>query len=170
MLIQTLAPGRPVAPWEIADAVTAWARDNGREGARLVWSAPMKCWCIEFDLKADDPRMAGWRDGRLKRKPVETVVLHKQKGTSAHFEAMDLEQMGASGIRALLDEGNLWSGTGKYPGGLMEAVKAVEEKNDRVRAEFERVAVENARLRARDERSWVTGTPRVSVPDNIESA
>lgn len=157
----------PPVPWDIRDEVILWAREHGREGGRVVWYGGSMCWAIEFDLKADDPRMKGWQEGRLQRKPREVVFLHEPDG-KGHMIPLNIAELGASGIRKLLDEGNLASGTGRYRS-LTDACQSVVEHNQKLEQWMEDTAVENARLRARDDRRQILDLPMVNVPDNIVS-
>lgn len=159
-----------VIPYQFADAVEMWARERGRH-ARIGWNSATNCAVIDFTLRADDPRMRAWQEGKLRFEPKESVLLHYRKCDSKGVEsgpyiAMDLEQKGVSGIIDMLNEGDVLSGTGKYRD-MQEAVQAVERNNERLRATMREAAVENARLRARDDRRRVAGLPLVSVPENI---
>ena len=155
-------------PWQYQEAVELWARQNRGTHARMAWNPVLRCVEIQFELKPDDPRMKGWQEGRLKMKPVESVFLHRWDKAKKAYVAIPLEELGVSGLEALLDKGNLWSGRGEYRG-LMEAVKAADEHNQKLERQVEEASIEAARLRARDERRWLQGAPVVSVPTNLEN-
>ena len=155
----------PSVPWDVSDAVILWAREHGREGGRVVWYGGSKCFAVEFDLKADDPRMKGWLEKRLKVKPKDVVFLHEPDG-KGHYTALNIADLGVSGIVRLLDEGNLMSGTGRYKS-LTAACNAVVEHNQKLEQAMEDAAVDNARLRARDDRRQILDLPTVSVPIDI---
>ena len=161
------APKVGGAPPEIAEAVELWAREHRGTHGKIVWNAVMKCWEIQFELKPDDPRMKRWRDGKLRVKPVEPVYLHRQKmvdGRPApHYEGIPLEELGVEGVLAWLDEGNTWSGRGRHKS-FDAACKAADAHNERIREMITKEAEENARLRARDERKRILGTPWTTVP------
>lgn len=159
-------------PWQFDDAVKLWAREHGKANATIRWNAATKCAVIEFTLRNDDPRMRHWQEGRLKFEPKETVFLNKQvtdgKGKAyGPYVAIDLEQLGVSGLIDMLNEGDVQSGTGRYRD-MQEAIHAIEGRNEQMRAKMREAAVENARLRARDMRRQVFDLPLVSVPENLE--
>lgn len=154
-------------PWEISDEVELWAREHGRHG-RCVWNPVLRCAEIQLELKADDPRMKGWQEGRLKTKPVESIYLHRQEVRGGPFVAVDLNELGASGVRAWLDRGNMWSGTGEYPN-LHTACMAADRHNLELEEKMKAEAVENARLRARDNKRQIFDLPLVHVPADLES-
>lgn len=130
----------------------------------------MRCWVVELDLRDDDPRIGAWKEGRLRVKPVESVPLHRT-GKTGHLEAIPLDDLGASGVVALLDEGNVLTGRGKYSS-LMHAVRAVEDRNTYLEEQMEKAAVEAGLDTAdRHKRQILEGMghslPFVTVPESI---
>lgn len=153
-------------PWDWADAVEVWAREQGRHG-RLVWNTVLRCYEAQIDLKDADPRLLAWQQGKVRQKPVESVFFHRQDKPGGPWVAMDLQQMGPSGIRKYLDEGNLWSGRGRYRN-LMEACRAADDHNQRLEAIMAEAAEQGARDNAREHRRQLFDLPLVSVPANVE--
>jgi hypothetical protein len=166
------APKGAPAPLDVREAVELWARANRGTHGTIAWNPLMNCWQVNFDLKDDDPRMKSWRDGKLKVKPSEPVYLHRQKknkdGTpTPYWEAVPLEELGVSGVLRWLDEGNCWSGTGRYAS-FDAACKAADDHNEMLRAKIAKEAEINAGLRARDERKRLLKTPWTTVPAQLE--
>lgn len=157
-----------IPPVEIADGVELWARQQGRH-ARLFWHPIMSCWCIEFELRDDDPRLRKWQDQTIKldSKPTESVPLHSWNPKTNRYEAWDLEQRGVTGIIEHLDKANLLSGRGEH-NTLWEALTAVEAKNEANRQKWKKYAGEGGREHASYIRRRLLGNmPLVSVPANI---
>ena len=153
-------------PWEMADAVELWCRDHGRHG-KLLWNPVVRCYEVRMDLKPADPRMEGWRSGRLKRKPVEPVYLHRQEVVGGPYVAISLDELGVEGLKARLDRGNMWAGRGDYHN-IHEATLAIDAHNLEVEQKMKDEAVGNARLNARDHKRQLFNEPLVTVPDDLE--
>lgn len=163
-------------PFAFRDAVELWARQNRGTHGSIGWNEALKCYVIDFDLKPDDPRMKAYRDGRVKHEPKESIPLHRQltkvdpkTGRVTHagpYVAINLEQLGVSGLLEMLDKANAWSGRGEFKT-MREAVQAAEDHNERLRAEIMKAAKENARDFAKDSRRQVFDLPFVNVPANI---
>lgn len=167
------APRAHSAPVDVRDAVELWARQNRGTHGTIVWNQVMNCWECLFELRHDDPRMKAFRDGKLKVRPMEPVYLHRQKRDkhgkiTPYWEAVPLEELGVSGVLRWLDEGNTWSGTGKYRS-FDAACKASDAHNEELRSILEREAEQNAGLRARDERKRLLQTPWTTVPADISA-
>ena len=157
------------APHSFQNAVRLWGWRHGTD-AWLSWNTLLKCWVIELALKDDDPRMKAWQAGEVKRRPSDSVPLQR-RNKSGHLVGIELEELGVSGLERLLDEGNVRSGTGKYPS-LMQAVRAVQDENDRLEQQMEKAAVEAGMETAdRYKRQILEGLghslPRVTVPTTI---
>lgn len=157
-------------PHEIRDAVALWAQQWGRRGT-IAMNHALRCPVIELSLKADDPRMKAYQEGRLKHEPTECIPLHYQRteadgSKSVHYFPLDLADLGVSGVLELLDRGNTWSGRGEY-GSFKEAAQIMGEHNDKLRNMIKEAAVQEGRDRARDMRRQVFDLPLVSVPGNI---
>lgn len=166
------APRAHSAPVDVREAVELWARQNRGTHGTVVWNTVMNCWEIQFELKAEDPRMKAWRDGKLRVKPMEPVFLHRQKraadGTpTPHWEGVPLEELGVSGVLRWLDEGNTWSGQGRYRS-FDQACKAADDHNEALKGMIAKEAEINAGLRARDDRKRILKTPWTTVPANLE--
>jgi hypothetical protein len=113
------------------------------------------CFCVLLTLRANDPMLRAWQEGRLKQaeEPTECVMLHEwvenpQPNRAGHFRPLNLGDYGATGIRMLLERGNTWSGRGEFRS-LNEAVQAVHRKNieqqTKYRAEQRAAAVDVGR-------------------------
>jgi hypothetical protein len=155
-----------VIPWQLSDAVEMWARERGKH-ATIGWNSATNCAVIDFTLRPDDPRMKAYREGKLRFEPKESLLLNYRETDSqgreyGPFLPLDIEQLGVSGVINMLNEGDVQSGNGKYAD-MQQAVHAIERRNAQARAKMKDVAVENARLRARDDRRWVAGQPLVTV-------
>ena len=157
---------RVTIPWDIADAVEMWAREKRGTHGRIAWNAVMRCPVIDFELKADDPRMKAYRDGRLKHEPKESIPLHYQKEGGGPFYPINLTELGVSGLMEMLDRANTWSGRGEFKS-TMAAIAATERKNEALRDSIRAAAKDNARERAKDMRRQIFDLPMVTVPENI---
>ena len=157
-------------PAEIADAVTLYFRAKGRH-ARLVWNEVMRCWQIEIELSGDDPRMKAYQAGVRNARPVEVVPLHHRPKGSTHLVAMDLDEIGASGITELLAQGDLLTGRGEFPD-LLSAIRAQHERNEKHKADMFAKAFEaGMEATERNKRQILEGLghslPFVTVPNNV---
>lgn len=157
---------RVTIPHDIRDAVELWARQNRGTHGKIAWNLALNCAVIDFELRANDPRMKAYQDGRLKHEPKESIPLHFQKEGGGRFFPINLMELGVSGIITLLDKGNTWSGTGEYPN-MMKAIGAAERGNEQMKESIRAAARDNARDRYRDQRRQILGLPFVNVPDNI---
>ncbi|MCK5316323.1 MAG: hypothetical protein KAJ55_00335 [Anaerolineales bacterium] len=153
-------------PFDIADEVELWAREQGRHG-KLVWNQLLQCHEVQLSLKGDDPRMRAYQEGKLRKEPVESVFLHRQETPGGHFIGMNIQDLGSSGIRSLLDKGNLLSGRGEFRD-LYQAVKAVDDQNQALEDLMAKEADENSRANARDHRRQLFDLPLVPVTKNLE--
>jgi hypothetical protein len=121
-----------VIPWQIADAVILWARARGRT-ARVYWNDVVGCPTIELSCLPDDPKWVAWQEGRLRHPPCEPVFLHHHDPATKRYRAIDLEEYGADGIVAWLEEADTHSGRGSH-GSLYDAVRSQIESNEATRA------------------------------------
>ena len=104
---------------------------------------------------------------RLKKKPHEYVHLHRQEKIGGPLVAIDIEDLGVEGLKERLDKGNLMSGRGEH-NNIYAATLAVDAHNLEVERRMKDESINNARLRARDNKRQIFGDPMVSVPDNLE--
>lgn len=151
-------------PWDIREEAELWARERGRH-ATVSWSRPMNCLVVSLDLKPGDPRLEGWISGRLKVEPREDIFFQRRKGV--HLVGIPMGELSASFVRNYLQEGDLWSGRGRY-NGLDAACKAAADHNERLSQKMKEAAVEDARQNARDHRRQVFDLPLVSVATDLE--
>lgn len=168
----------PTAPVEFADAVEQWARGYGRH-ATLKYVPLMGCWSVNLSLKPGHPDLKAFQEGRASVEPTEGVLLvewdeaagppNKTTGNPmGEYRAVDLEEYGPSGIVALLERGNTWSGRGEF-GSLADAVRVAATRN---REEKERIKArlrDDARHLAADQRRQILGIPFVGVTRNLST-
>lgn len=153
--------GLPLPPPEIAEEVERYARDHGRS-AKLHF-VPYGGWFVEFSLRPNDPQMQLYQEGKVPEPPTERVWFHVDNpragkrmlrgGTEPPYLALDIYQMGASGVREFLERGNTWSGRGLY-GSHAEALRKAQERNDTMRRKTKERAKEAARFEQREKRRW----------------
>lgn len=151
-------------PVEMQDAVELWARSKGRH-ARIAYIPAMRTYVVEIELKADDPRMRGWQEGRLPVKPTEQVFLHYQPKPGSSFKPLALEDIGVSGLMEILNKGDMTSGRGEYSS-PQEVVNAIGRRNEALEESIKKAARDNARQRGRDLYRH-THVPKTTVPTNI---
>lgn len=166
------------APVEVADAVELWARQYGRH-ATMKFVPEMGCWSVNLSLKPDDPAMRRYQEGVATEVPTEGVLLLEWDATLGEVDpltgrkrgahrAVSLEEYGASGVVALLEKGNTWSGRGEFAS-LQEAVIGAATRN-RERAEKVKESQRQwARDYAGDVRRQVCKIPYVRVGVELET-
>lgn len=142
---------RRTPPWELSDAAQMWARDTGRRFGRMEWNPFVECWVIHFGRKATDPVRRAWQENQLEEEPTESIMLHEWDKQKNRYVPIPLEDLGASGLRELLDAASLTSGRGEHKS-LQEAVTKVRENNNRVREKNRKLARE-----AGEEIDWLFG-------------
>lgn len=145
-------------PWEIEEAVKLWARQWGR-GATIRMHPVLRCPCIEFELPNESPRMQAWLEGKVKFKPTEFVALHRQDPVTKGFKAIDLNEIGVSGLLSWLDEANSWSG---HSDDIYTSLLKVDEKNEARRATMRKAIEDAAKETAWLHRRRIEGVPFVS--------
>lgn len=125
-------------PASVADAIQSFFRRSGREATTDEWHPLLKCFVVRVSRKETDPVMLLVQSGkRSERQVMESIPLHEPvPGKAMTFKALDLEQMGPSGITKWLEEHDLWSGRGRYRHPL-DASREAEERQKRVQAEQE---------------------------------
>lgn len=155
--------GHPVAPAEVADAVTLWFRQWGRR-AHMEWAAPLGCFVIKATRRPDDPVMRMWQEGRVAEEPMEVIYLHEPNPRGPGYLAIDPGMLGAGGIREWLDRANLWSGRGEHAS-IQSSADAVDAANDRHQEAV--MSGERGRELAWLTRRKILDLPMVSVPRDI---
>ncbi len=146
-------------PWDVADEVTLWYRERGRT-ASLHWNAVMRCGEIRVKLLPGDPRLKGFQEGKL-FEDFECFYLHYPTPDRG-LVGYNLAELGASGLRNLMDKANLWSGTGEYAS-LQDALSAVGERNLRAQEAVRQAAEQAAGDNAREQRARVLEIPRTTA-------
>lgn len=141
------------------DVVELWARETGRH-ATLVWNPLMRCPEVQVTLKPDDPRR---KIGGMEKEPM---FLHRQTAPGSGFVAMNLDDMGESGLRTLLEQADMLSGRGRHKS-LLASLRAADREQEAHQEAMRTAAVEYARLNSRDERRRVLGNPLVAVQSDI---
>ena len=155
----------PIAPWEIREEVELYAREHGRTATMELVQAPMfVCWIVKFSLKPTDPRMKAYREGRSAEPPTEIVWLMDH----AAGKPYDIHQLGAAGVRALLEKGNNFTGRGEY-GSQLEAIEKTAEANRAAREAFRQQAKEENRYNRKQDKRRYLGIPQVPVGIDLTS-
>lgn len=177
------ASAEPRAPAEMRDAVEKWARQWDRH-ADLVWDPRAMCFAVELTLRPDDKRLLAWREGRRDSEPKERVLLHEWRTQDemrtlptwmqmrnprtnevrAGFVAIDLGQLGTSGLIELLDKGNTATGRGEFDS-ITDAVRSMARKRRDVQEKVEKQSREWARENAADKRRSLMGIPYLPGAD-----
>lgn len=147
-------------PVEVADAVTLWFREHGQQ-ARLVWCDAASCGEVQVKFLPGDPRLKGFQEGQYAT-DYESFWLHYHDAEKGHMVAYPLGELGAEGVRSLLDRANLWSGTGEYRS-QQEAISAVGERNQRAQAAVKEAALQLAWDNAHERRARVLEIPRTTA-------
>lgn len=155
----------PKAPFEIQDEVELWARKSGRH-AKMHF-IPVGGWFAIVSLHPHDPRMKAYQEGMAEEPPGEEIWFHKtMPGRPGDFEALDILEMGATGVREFLERGDTWSGRGEHRS-IEEAAKKAEYHNERQRHKDREFQREESRHEQRDKRRWRFGIPFMTVLKNI---
>jgi len=157
--------GEVPAPYEFREAVELYARKSGRHG-EIAFHPLLGCYVVHLSLKPDDPKLKAWREQRVGAEPKESICLHYQPKPGAPYEAIDLAQLGPSGLVRMLEEADTWSGTGKYRS-MQEAVQAHEHHNRALKESIRAAARDNARMRGRDRDQYLK--PKVAVSADLNA-
>lgn len=170
----------PRAPAEIAEAVELYAREHGRTGS-IEFAVGPNLWLVKLSLRPNDPAMKAWQEGRAVEPPTEVVWLQERnpndgkvigwngdkpvRGTP--YRALDIQQMGAAGVRAFLDRGNTWTGRGEHAS-LTGALKASYAADEVTRAKNRATVREDTRDMIRDKRRSYLKIPFLRVGINLK--
>jgi hypothetical protein len=134
--------GRPASRYSppplVADAVEQWARSWGRCPSRVEFNEDVGCWVIRLARKADDPARRAVREGlfstamqdglserqkeareralagAVRDAETESVMLSEPAGEGLGYRALNIHELGPSGVVQVLDRANLWSGRGEH--------------------------------------------------------
>jgi len=129
----------------------------------MYWSN-VQCPVVEVELKNDDPRMKAWLEGKVPQRPKDVVFFHRQEGPK--FVALNLQEMGTSGVVRYLEEADLTTGRGRWKS-MEDYLREMADHNASIGEQAKATAVENARYRAKQERRHVAGEPLVPVSVNL---
>lgn len=175
-LITRVNDNKPTnAPVEIADEVEMFARENGRHATlHLVPLRDTKAvWLARFTLRADDPRMKAYQEGKVVDLPTEDVWFQKPNPNATRwqdeYDALDIVQMGAAGVRQFLQSGDVWSGQGKYKS-LEDYVAEVRKDNTAKREKHYADTLANCKKRAVDKRRSNLGIPFLGVGIDLKKS
>lgn len=163
-------------PPDVRDEIILWFREQGRM-ASVHWNEVMRCAEIRVRFRDDDPRMKLHREGRwgedasgkrvrLNLPDYDPIWLHHE--TKEGLVGYNLSELGASGVRNLLDQGNLHSGRGEYRD-LYESIKAVHARNEKMQEEIKKAALEGVRERSHLKRRAILQLPQVPVGIDLKS-
>lgn len=178
--------GLPSPPVEIADEAELYAREWGRHGS-LEFRPTMfyngrifrGTWVVKLTLRPNDKRLKLWQEQKTGDEPTEEVWLHEynpDKGKpipatygklkEPEYRALPLEQLGAGGVRAFLERGNMWSGRGTITSPV-EALKKGREDHATHLAKVKSSAKEEAGKMAVDQRRSRLKIPFLGVLKNL---
>lgn len=172
MRVLTNRSGLPRPPVEMADEVELWARQSGRH-ARIEFRPTMikdgrieaGCWVVRISLKSDDRRMGLYQRGQVSEEPTEDVWLHVVDNKSpTGYRAFDLGQLGASGIRQFLEQGDTWSGRGEFRS-LDDQARLAMEANAKMREKHRAYEKEENRHEQRENRRRFLKIPLIAGAD-----
>jgi hypothetical protein len=125
----------PVLRYDIADEIILYFRESGRN-CEVKYIPHMKCFVAMVSLRSNDPLLGSFQSGVLSRVPTEDVFFHEPNPDAGKimggvrqgpFRPLDLNQMGASGVRTWLEQRNVLSGRGEFKS-LLEQHRAVDKK------------------------------------------
>lgn len=165
--------GVPVAPADISDAVTTWARNQGRRSRGVEWDQESGCFVIRLSRRADDPVHKARQEGRISEEDThETVYLQgwvwtDERAGQGKLLPYDLDQFGPTGIIELLDKGNMATGRGEYSS-LQQYIGATVARNRQKKEAWKRQAEDQTRETASRYRRKVLGLPQVPVIANLK--
>lgn len=162
--------GLPVVPVEIQDEVELYARESGRTATlhfiptELANGTAIRgTWMARFSLRSNDKRLILYQQGMASEPPTEDVWFHEQNPDEGNlipgsygrregsYRALDILQMGASGIRTFLERGNMWSGRGEFKS-LEEQAEKAKTANKEMREKHRQDQKETSRYEQRDKR------------------
>ena len=174
-----------VAPYEFRDTAELFARRYGGHGD-IVWvAAPVNCWQVRFTLKPGDPRLRHPDDGTH----YEAVLLHEfvdparepthpkidslprdhKNRLKPAFVAIELDDLGISGLQEILEKGSLLSGRGEFTSSE-QAAKAVLDRHRNHRERTRQQLRDAARHRTLDDRRSLLDIPTVPVGIDLQGA
>lgn len=191
----TNARGRaelPRAPVEIQEAVELYAREHGRagridfkpeevlevelDGNKQRFRVGLNCWEASFTLRANDKALLAWQQGLAAEPPRESVLFIEDNpdagksdgrgGRQGAQRALNIYQMGASGVRAFLDKGNTWSGQGEFAS-VSDAVRNASAKNEQASEKNYASARDDVKARAREEHVWYGKKPHEKIARQV---
>lgn len=172
----------PIAPAEIADEVELYARQTDRHAKLRFIPSNFDLrtgrpemggtWRVDLDLHPDDPRLKSWQEGRMKRKPVEEIWLHKEnpdpnRPWQEKYIPFNIHEMGASGVRQFLERGNIHSGRGEFSS-MDDVLRKTAALNDKRAAKRRSDIEDNVRMNARDKRRSRQNIPYLRVGADLQ--
>jgi hypothetical protein len=152
-------------PPDVRDEIITWFREQGRI-ASVVWNDLMRCAEVRIRFKDDDPRLGAYRAGRI-REDFDPLWLHYEDKDSK-LVGYNLSELGASGVRNILDQGNLMSGRGEYRD-LYAAIKATNKRNEKLKDSIRKAALDGVRERSHLKRRKILELPQVPVGIDLKS-
>jgi hypothetical protein len=177
--------GKPVAPVDVADAIILYFRERGRN-ATVEWIDAMHCFAALVSLKASDPLLGAWNEGRLtgERVPSEDVFLHERNphpqagkirrdfngkpiGLVPIYRPLDLAGLGVSGIIEFLQQHDTQSGRGEF----VSLAAAVQHSAEQQRVGTAKIKTEQRNLavdRYKDMRRQVEKIPYHTVGIDLQ--
>lgn len=163
----------PDAPYDIADECEQWARQSGRTGTLHFVPTLMHgdrivsgTWMLRLSLRPNDKRMQLYQQGMAPEPPTENVWFHRSptadeisKGAKPDaLIPLDIQQMGASGVREFLERGDTWSGRGQYAS-IQDEMRKKDAANEAAQERQVESLRDRARQRAKDMRRQILKIP-----------
>ena len=128
-------------------------------------------WRVDLDLHPDDSRLKLWQEGRAEKKPVEEIWLHKENPDPERpwqdkYIAFDIQEMGPSGVRQFLEQGNIHSGRGEFSS-MDDVLRKTAELNDKNKVKRKDDTEDRVRVNARDKRRSRQKIPYLTVEADL---
>lgn len=156
-------------PAEFADAVELYARRTDRHGTLKFIPPPVNCWVVQLSLKGNNPLLGGWQGQKLEEEPCEPVYLWRPstpketaKAGREHFVGYKLDELGVTGMIALLEQTDTFSGRGQYAS-QKDAIRDQANKAESGVAKLVDEARKGAVEVGLDKRRQVFGIPYLGV-------
>jgi len=169
----------PIASAEIQDEVELYARESGRHAkihfvptdidfkTGKVWAGT---WRVDLTLHPEDPRMRTYQEGRMDKPPVEEIWIHdknpKPDGWQDKYIPRNIQQMGPSGVRQFLEQGNVHSGRGEFSS-LEDSIRKTTELNEAKSQQRRAEAEDRVRINSKEKRRSRLNIPFLTVKTDL---
>jgi hypothetical protein len=150
------------APLEFQDAVELHFRKSGRH-ATVVWIPEPVCqWQVRITCRPDDPQLKAFKDGTIDEEPMETVEITRFDEEAGLYVGYELEELGVSGLIEMLEQGDMWSGQGRFSS-IQEALTYQVEAHKSFQDRLKNAMRDEAMAVARDVQKRVLNEPVLPV-------